>query len=65
MKHPWTTVEERELRLCYGVEQTWVIAARLKRTAESIRVKAKRMGLHKHNDPDLLSSPLYSSRSTA
>ena len=65
---PWTTTEERELRLCYGLEQTWVIAARMHRTAEAIRVKVKRLGLRKSatmKDPQALSLHPYSSRSTA
>lgn len=65
MKRPWTTHEERELRLCYEQEYTHLIAWRLGRSIESIRVKAKKMGLRKNKDPDRLLSPLHSSRSTS
>lgn len=53
--YAWVTTDERELRRCYGYESTRMIAARMGRTPESIRVKAKRLGLSKDKDPDPLS----------
>lgn len=49
--YAWITTEERELRQCYGHESTRMIAARMGRTPESIRVKAKRLGLSKDPNP--------------
>lgn len=49
----WITTEIKDLSQSYGYESTRALAARLGRSIDSVRVKAKRLGLRKH-DPNPL-----------